>query len=256
LDEEIAFAMISAALSSPEAPERAYDPVLRWLIFTGVSVFAAVALWRYGLVRLMVASDRTGISSVIAGLYVAASLHGLYRAFALSRETAAAFAMQADWARRAPVPPVAWLAQLPPGRVADHMRALAQKADTQGAGVLDQSLLLLPLAQDLRAGLDLGRLASDILMRLGLLGTIIGFILMLGPVAGLDADDAAAVRAGMSVMGDGMAVAMYTTLAGLIGSILVRAQAYMLELAAAAAFWDAVRWSETRLIPALGRIHV
>ena len=248
--------MSAAALGLREAPERAYDPVLRWLIFTGVCVFAAVVLWRYGLVRLMVASDRTGISSLIGGLYVAASLHGLYRAFALSRETAAAIALRADWARQAPANVGNWLAQRPASRVADHLRTLALKSAVQGGGALDQTLLLAPLARELRAGLDLGRLASDILMRLGLLGTIIGFILMLGPVAGLDPDNDANVRAGMSVMGDGMAIAMYTTLAGLIGSILVRAQVYMLEVSAGETFWDAVRWSETRLIPALERADV
>ena len=28
-------------------------PLLRWLIFTGVTVFAATLLWRYGLIGLM-----------------------------------------------------------------------------------------------------------------------------------------------------------------------------------------------------------
>ena len=248
--------MTAAALGASEARERAYDPVLRWLIFTGVCVFAGVALWRYGLVSLMVASDRTGISSVIAALYVAASLHSLACALSLSRETAAAVALRDDWARHAPANIGNWLAGFPQSRARQHLRDLALKSAVLGAGPLDQTLLLSPLAQGLRAGLDFGRLASDILMRLGLLGTIIGFILMLGPVAGLDPENDANVRAGMSIMGDGMAIAMYTTLAGLIGSILIRAQVYMLEIAAAATFWDIVRWCETRLIPALERPHV
>ena len=39
-------------------------------------------------------------------------------------------------------------------------------------------------------------------------------------------------------------------------TILVRAQVYMLEVSAGETFWDAVRWSETRLIPALERADV
>ncbi len=31
-------------------------------IFTGATVFAAILLWRYGLIRLMVVSDRTYLS--------------------------------------------------------------------------------------------------------------------------------------------------------------------------------------------------
>src|SRR6266481_10191991 len=36
-----------------------HGPLLRWLVFTGLCVFAFVLLWRFGLIRQMVASDRT-----------------------------------------------------------------------------------------------------------------------------------------------------------------------------------------------------
>ena len=65
-------------------------PLLRWMIFTGATIFAAILLWRYGLFRLMLASDRTYISSIVAALYVAASLHCLWRTIVISREGDAA----------------------------------------------------------------------------------------------------------------------------------------------------------------------
>ncbi|HEY5069845.1 MAG TPA: hypothetical protein VII37_08645, partial [Candidatus Acidoferrum sp.] len=78
---------MSGLVLAPDKPgaRAAVDraPLLRWLIFTGVTVFAATLLWRYGLIRLMLASDRTYISSVICLLYVAASLHCLWRTIAL-----------------------------------------------------------------------------------------------------------------------------------------------------------------------------
>ena len=55
-----------SAIRGTETPER--GGMLLWMIFTGLSVFAAFLLWRYGLIRLMVSSDRTYISSVIAVL--------------------------------------------------------------------------------------------------------------------------------------------------------------------------------------------
>src|SRR5258708_7746691 len=76
-----------------------------------------------------------------------------------------------------------------------------------------------------------GNFAADSLMKLGLLGTIIGFIIMLAPIAGLDVSDKSVLKSSMGVMSDGMAVAMYTTLAGLVGSILLKLQYYMLESA-------------------------
>ena len=51
-----------------DTPER--GPLLLWMIFTGLSVFAAILLWHYGFIRLMVVSDRTYISSLIGVLYV------------------------------------------------------------------------------------------------------------------------------------------------------------------------------------------
>src|SRR5262249_57558626 len=61
-------------------------PLLRWLIFTGVSVFAFVMAWHFGLVRLMVNGDKTYISIIISVLYVLSSLHCLLRTAAVSRE--------------------------------------------------------------------------------------------------------------------------------------------------------------------------
>ena len=45
-------------------------PLLRWLIFTGVTVFAFVLAWHFGLVSMMIRGDKTYISMVIAVLYV------------------------------------------------------------------------------------------------------------------------------------------------------------------------------------------
>ena len=40
-------------------------PLLRWLMFTGVSAFGFVLAWYYGLFHLMLASDKTYISAII-----------------------------------------------------------------------------------------------------------------------------------------------------------------------------------------------
>jgi biopolymer transport protein ExbB/TolQ len=90
-------------------------------------------------------------------------------------------------------------------------------------------------------------------MKLGLLGTIIGFIMMLAPIAGLDAANRGALKSSMTLMGDGMAVAMYTTLAGLVGSILLKIQYYMLEDATARLFNFAVNLTEVYVVSALDR---
>jgi hypothetical protein len=230
------------------------------MIFTGLCAFAGVLLWHYGLIQLMLASDRTYISAIIGGLYIVSSLHCLWRTIAIAREADAGRAAALLLAKPDAVLAVAAGTSsepdaLPPGLVADHIRNLIVKAETQGAGRLDQTLLLRSLADRLRGSNGLGSFASDTLIKLGLLGTIIGFIVMLAPIAGLDATDRTMMKSSMGLMSDGMAIAMYTTLAGLVGSILLKIQYYMLDAATAQVFSQAVTLTETRVVPALDRLH-
>jgi hypothetical protein len=63
------------------------------------------------------------------------------------------------------------------------------------------------------------------------------------------------MKSSMGLMSDGMAVAMYTTLAGLVGSILLKIQYYTLDNATAKVFSRAVTLTETRVVPDLERAH-
>jgi len=233
-------------------------PLLHWMIFTGVTLFAAALLWHFGLIQQMVVSDRTHISSLIAVLYIGASLHCLWRTIIISREDDAA--RQAGQLVAADSRYLAFrenapnaVHELPKGLITSHIRNLATKASLQGAGRLDQTLLLRGLAGQLRGSNHFGSFASDTLMKLGLLGTIVGFIMMLAPIAGLDAENRGALKSSMTLMSDGMAVAMYTTLAGLVGSILIKIQYYMLDDATSRLFNLAVGVTEVHVVSALER---
>jgi hypothetical protein len=211
-------------------------PLLHWMIFTGLCLFAAVLLWHYGLVRQMLAADRTYISAIIVLLYIGASLHCLWRTIMVSREAQAARGAARLFAEGGHSVVVLGdgvaidgVRRLPNGLVASHIRDLAVKSQLQGGRRIDQALLLRRLAGNLRGSNGFGSFAGDTLMKLGLIGTIVGFIMMLAPIAGLDTGNQGAIKASMNLMSEGMAVAMYTTLAGLIGSILVRVQYYLLE---------------------------
>jgi hypothetical protein len=237
-----------------------YLPLLRWLIFTGVSLFGFVLAWHFGLVALMLASDKTHISAIICALYVVTSLHCLAQTLAVSRELNSgqrAFALVSQGTKGFKVVGgdvvIGEGAKLPPGRVTGHIRNLVLKAGLQGNAQFDQTLLLRGLADALRRPHQFGSFAGDTLMKLGLLGTIIGFILMLAPVAGLDAADRASVKGSMGLMSDGMAVAMYTTLTGLVGSILVQTQYYMLDGATAKLFALATDLTEVFVVSVLER---
>ena len=165
-----------------------YLPLLRWMIFTGVCVFGFVLAWHFGLIRMMLNSDKTYISVIILLLYAAASIHCLVRTVIISRELSKAMRIQAlvrggthEFKVVGEDVVTGEGTTLPRGEVTTHIRNLIMKAKLQGdEHRLDQTLLLRGLADALRGPNQLGGYASDSLMKLGLLGTIIGFILMLG----------------------------------------------------------------------------
>ena len=69
---------------------------------------------------------------------------------------------------------------------------------------------------DMAHWLNHGWFAADSVLKSAFLGTIIGFILMLAPIGELTSFDAASLQSALAAMSAGMAVALYTTLAGLI----------------------------------------
>tara|TARA_Y100001970_G_C13985508_1_gene725496 strand:+ start:266 stop:829 length:564 start_codon:yes stop_codon:yes gene_type:complete len=75
-----------------------------------------------------------------------------------------------------------------------------------------------------------GWFASDILLTLGLIGTVSGFILMLaGAFAGINISDVSSVQTALARMAVGMSTALYTTLTGLITSTILKFQYFRLD---------------------------
>jgi hypothetical protein len=228
------------------APASGHDPLLLWIIFTGLSIFGFVLLWFYGLAQKMLDADYTHISLLIVVLYIATSLHCLYRAKTLSREAI-------DGEKTGRVVRGRASDKLPRCAVASYIGDLKAKAERTHSENVDPAILLRVLAERLRGSNDFGSFASDSLMKLGLFGTIVGFIIMLAPMASLDPENTTAVKTSMGLMSEGMAVAMYTTLTGLVGSLLVKLQYLIVDSAASRIFTSAVELTEVHVTPSLRR---
>ena len=76
---------------------------------------------------------------------------------------------------------------------------------------------------------EIGWFVSDMMLKLGLLGTIVGFIFMLGSVANIADFDVSGMQKILKHMSNGMGTALYTTLAGLTCSVLSATQYHMLD---------------------------
>ena len=85
---------------------------------------------------------------------------------------------------------------------------------------------------DWRGNQELGWFISDLLLTIGMIGTVSGFLIMLtGAFAGVNISDEVAMKSVLEKMAKGMSTALYTTLFGLICGSLLKIQYFSLARA-------------------------
>ena len=79
--------------------------------------------------------------------------------------------------------------------------------------------------------IDLCHFTAAKLTTIGMIGTVIGFLMMLGlAFQDLNVEDVASVQSAIKFMALGMSTALVTTLAGLIGGLLIEVQLVLVNL--------------------------
>jgi len=85
-------------------------------------------------------------------------------------------------------------------------------------------------AEDAIKCLSPGWFVAESCLVLGLIGTVTGFILMLGiAFINLDVTNVASVQEALKNMSIGMSTALYTTLVGLVSSLAIKVQLVTIE---------------------------
>ena len=73
--------------------------------------------------------------------------------------------------------------------------------------------------------IDVGWFIAESCLALGMVGTVTGFLYMLGTAfENIDITDATTLQDALASMAKGMSTALYTTLAGLIASLIIKVQ--------------------------------
>ena len=139
----------------------AHKIFLKSLVLLGVISFVFAVLGTEGLLALVIESDRSRLSIVIMLIYIIASVHWLLISWDLSCQRVA-LELEGDAYEES--------------RVAHFLRTLADAGTRQYEALADR----------LQNRHVVGHFIADALLKLGLLGTIIGFILMLLPVAQIE----------------------------------------------------------------------
>jgi len=194
-------------------PEHHFAQV--WLLVAAFAVLALAVLHQRGLLALMFALDRSHVTQAIAALVLAGSAHALWHLLACSRRIERATALLHD----APHVPA-------DDGFVDAWRALGQRTDTSVADIpVDgRDDMLDHIAERLHGPAETGWFLVDSAVRLGLLGTIIGFILIFTSLSSVSIDGAEGLRELLVAMSGGMGTALLTTLAGLVGGTLLAVQ--------------------------------
>ncbi len=76
---------------------------------------------------------------------------------------------------------------------------------------------------------EIGWFSSDMCLNIGMIGTVIGFIMMLVGFATVNVGDVKSVQTLLGSMSGGMSTALYTTLVGLIASQILKIQYFNLQ---------------------------
>ncbi|MGI9436131.1 MAG: MotA/TolQ/ExbB proton channel family protein [Geminicoccaceae bacterium] len=207
------------------AHDRLDDEHLLWLkglLLVILTIFALIAAWHYGLLQQVLFDDPSGLASVIAIVFVIAALQGSVCVWQLSKAANAVRKIERRLTAQPSLP-----MRLSHGPVRRYVEALAKRKAPQVGDPPDA--LLDAFTAEITAGHAFGWFVSDVLLSLGLLGTVIGFIAMLAPIAQLDGGDQVALKSALTAMSGGMAIALYTTLAGLISAIWLKLQGFLLD---------------------------
>ena len=179
--------------------------LLKASLFMSLLFFASFLVVDLGLLSLIIASDKSKISIIIISIYILATFHWFYNAFRLDKE----------------------ISNIDDPNNETLINSFLK--NDRNLDSFDKKIELSLLEDELSNRHAIGYLSVDILLKLGLTGTVIGFILMLLPIGQIQDFDPQILQKLLSTMSGGMAVALYTTLTGLVTSILLKFQYFMLD---------------------------
>lgn len=226
-----------------------------WLILTAAITFAAYLGIDSGLYGTVVRSDPSRLSLAISVLFCIGIAHCGLLSLRLAREQDALRQVGIGGHSRDPAGAVARLrtagAQHSSAAVG-FLAAVAARLDTSDVNDNNEYAQLTDvLAEQLRGQHEAGWFVTNMLVKLGLLGTVIGFILMLRSVMSIESFDISEAQGLLGAMTVGMGVALNTTMLGLVCSILLGMQYLLVDRGADRLLAEAVYVTESSLIPAL-----
>ena len=174
-----------------------YLLILRYSLINLVGLVFLFVLTTQGYVSKAIKADITNMVIVILTLFSVGFILAAYRTFWLSRELN-----------------YSYLKILPPNSISRDFLQNSKKLDASSRNNLAASLRI-----KLSSKINYIKFMANTLVILGLIGTVIGFIIALSGVDGSVSSNPEEVSKMVSTLIQGMSVALYTTLVGSICSV-------------------------------------
>lgn len=178
-----------------------YGLLLFALLISGIELFVWFYLHQIGYLQILISNDQSQVSMVIITIYSLATLHFLYACYTTSHHFHDLLHQDGDF-------------QSP---VLQHFYQQVKKSTDD----VNRQPLLEVLDTRIRSHYAFGFVVADLMLKLGILGTVIGFIIMLGSLSNLNSVDITVMQTLLAEMSGGMKVALFTTLAGMLAGILL-----------------------------------
>lgn len=191
-----------------------YQLFFQWLLFASVVIFLFYLAFDSGVLSSIIGSDVTRISVIIILVFIGISCFCAWRCFVISHQISLCIPLFEKAEDK-------FLYQASYSWVQDYWQ-------TCEAGK-NQSLMAEILAEKFAGANQVGWFFSAIIIKLGLLGTVIGFVIMLSSISSIDALVVDDIKNLMQQMTQGMGVAMNTTMVGLVCSMLTGIQYLLLD---------------------------
>ena len=180
--------------------------------FLGIELFVVYLLTDSGLLPTLLAEDYSFVSRAILVIYLGASLHIMFVARRLSIEINTLNGATTEGSAGSHVQRYFLL-----------LRQSSAEEDESG------NILIDVLDGRCRGHFRFGYVIADLMLKLGLLGTVIGFIFMLGSLVDLNSIDINVMQKLLAQMSGGMKVALFTTLTGMSCGVLLNMKYQLLD---------------------------
>ena len=201
-----------------------HEPFLVWLLMALLMYCGFYVAYDLGFLVALLDSDSTRISLLILGLFLLTLCHSAYQSWRISEQFNMFLHIKDEIHKKSVLS-----ARFPKGRSLSQDYLLFILSPLVKDNNVKESVQSEVLAEKLRSGNQVGWFSASLMIKFGLLGTVVGFAIMLGSIVSVETLEVSDIKSLMQLMTGGMRVAMNTTIVGLICSVLLGLQYFVLD---------------------------